>query len=114
MDSIRVKPYKNDPRSYFSYLGRASIKAIDFQGIESASLALLDIVFVSNLDDGFPAELHFRLETPFKEIKGFVEKLNQAIASPRAHPNRDDLFNKAVTGSTPREDCEELLKKFMK
>jgi hypothetical protein len=91
MDSIRVKPYKNDPRSYFSYLGRASI-----------------------LDDGLPAELLLRLETPFKEIQGFVEKLNQAIASPRAHPNRDDLFNKAVTDSTPREDCEELLKKFMK
>ncbi len=42
MESIKVKQYKNDPRSFFTYLGLARAKEIAFQHTESADDEKMD------------------------------------------------------------------------
>ena len=56
MESIKVKQYKNDSKSFFTYLGSARAKEIAFQHTENPDLKLLDIVFETVLDDHRPAE----------------------------------------------------------
>ena len=112
MDTIKVKQYKNDPRSFFTYLGSARAKEIAFQHTESPDLKLLDIVFEIALDDHRPAEFLIRLETPMTEVRTLLNKLVQAIEHPMPHPWNEDKFDRAVTGKTVRERNEELLRKF--
>ena len=110
MDSIKVKPYKNDPSSFFTYLGEARAKEIALQHTDSRGSALLDIVFEVDLGDHRPAELLIRLETPLAEVRALLDKLGQAIQHPKPHPWDEDKFDKAVTGRTVREQNEEMLR----
>jgi hypothetical protein len=112
MDSIKVGQYKNDPRSFFTYLGSARAKEIAFQPTESPDLKLLDIVFEIVLDDQRPAEFLIRLETPMSEMRTLLNKLGQALKHPKQHPWDEDKFDRAVTGRTIRERNEELLRGF--
>jgi len=112
MESIKVKQYKNDPRSFFTYLDSARAKEIAFQHTESPELKLLDIVFEIVLDDSRPAEFLIRLETPMSEVQNLLNKLVQAIEHPMPHPWDEDKFDRAVTGKTIRERNEELLRKY--
>lgn len=112
MNTIKTKEYKNDPRSFFTYLGSARAKEIAFQHTESPDLKLPDIVFEIVLDDHRPAEFLIRLETPMTEVRNLLTKLVQAIEHPRPHPWDEDKFHKAVTGKTIRESNEEFLKGF--
>jgi hypothetical protein len=110
MESIKVKQYKNDPKSFFTYLGSARVKEIAFQNTESPDLKLLDIVFETDLEDHHPAEFLIRLETPMAEVRSLLKKLIQAIKYPVPHPWDEDKFDKAVTGKTVRERNEERIK----
>jgi hypothetical protein len=112
VESIKVKQYKKDPKSFFTYLGSARAKEIAFQHTESRDLKLLDIVFEVALDDQSPAEFLIRLETPMAEVGNLLNKLVQAIEHPMPHPWDEDKFDRAVTGKTVRERNEELLRKF--
>jgi len=114
MESIKVKLYKDDPSSLYSYLGQAGIKAVTFQHTEDPNLKLLDIAFEMRLDSKLPAEFLIRLETPMNEIKALIKKLMEAIKNPKPHPYDEDLFDRAVTGKTLRERNEELVKKYLK
>lgn len=114
MAAIEVKKYKNDPKSFYSYLWQAKVKEISFQHTGPSNLKLLDIVFESTGDDSIPAELLIRLETPMSEINAFLNKLIEAIDHPKPHPWDEDLFDKAVTGKTVRELNEELMNKYVK
>jgi hypothetical protein len=114
MDSIKVEQYKNDPNSFFIYLGAARAKEIAFQHTESPDLKLLDIVFEVFLDDHRPAELLIRLETPMTEVKTLLNRLVQAIDHPKPHPWIEDKFYRAVTGKTFLDQRnEELLGRSM-
>ena len=109
MESIKVKQYKKDPRSFFTYLGSARAKEIAFQHTDNPDLKLLDIVFETVLDDHRPAEFLIRLETPMTEVQTLLDKLVQAIEHPMPHPWDEDKFDKAVTGKTVREENELLI-----
>jgi hypothetical protein len=109
VESINVKQYKNDPRSFFTYLGSARAKEIAFQHTESPDIKLLDIVFEVTLDDHCPAEFLIRLETPVTEVQTLLHKLVQAIEHPMPHPWDEDKFYRAVTGKTVREENELLI-----
>jgi len=108
MKSVNVREYKTDSNSHFVYLGQAKAKAIEFQHTEDRNIRLLDIVFEVPLENQEPCEFLIRLETYSEEIRMFQDKLNYAIEHPVPHPSDDDLFHKAVTGSTPREKLNEL------
>jgi hypothetical protein len=112
MESIKVRQYKNDPRSFFTYLGSARGKEIAFQHTENPDVKLLDIVFEVALDDHRPAEFLIRLETPMTEVRDLLNRLIQAIEHPMPHPWDEDKFDRAVTGKTIRERNEELLRRF--
>jgi hypothetical protein len=112
MDAIKVKQYKNDPRSFFTYLGPARAKEITFQHTENPDFKLLDIVFEIVLDDQLPAEFLIRLETSMTEVRTIINKLVQAIDHPMPHPWYEDKFDRALTGMTNRERNEDLLKKY--
>lgn len=112
MEPIKVRPYKNDPRSFFTYLGAARVKEVAFQHTESPELKLLDIIFEIPLDDHNASEFLVRLETPMPEVQALLNKLVQAVEHPMPHPWDEDKFYKAVTGETVREQNEVLLKKF--
>ncbi len=110
MDSIKVKQNKTDPRSLYTYLGRASVKTVTFQHTERETNKLLDIVFEVVLDDERHCEFLIRLETPMGSIRSFIDKLRDAVKHPKPHHWDGDLFHKAVTGKTPREQMEELVR----
>ena len=74
---------------------------------------LLDIVFEVPLEDQEPSEFLVRLETSSEEIDTFRDMLDYAAEHPVPHPWLNDMFHKAVTGSTPQELQDELLKKYM-
>lgn len=112
MESIKVKQYKNDPKSFFTYLGSARAKEIAFQHTENPDLKLLDIIFETALEDHHSAEFLIRLETSMTEVRSLLKKLTQAIERPMPHPWDEDKFDKAVTGKSTRECNEELLKKL--
>ena len=112
MKTINVGQNKKDGRSRFVYLGAAKVKAIEVQHTE-INQRLLDIIFEIPLEDQKPCEFLVRLETAPEEIVTFHDKLNYAIENPVPHPWLNDMFIKAVTGSTPQELQDELLKKYM-
>lgn len=112
MESIKVKQYKNDPRSFFTCLGAARAKEIAFQHTES-DFKLLDIIFEVVLDGQRHTESLIRLETPMTEVRSLLNKLVSAIEHPMPHPWDADKFDRAVTGKTVRERNEELLKDFI-
>ena len=112
MESIKVKQYKNGPRSFFTYFGAARAKEIAFQHTES-DFKLLDIIFEVVLDGQHHAEFLIRFETPMTEVRGLLNKLVRAIEHPMPHPWDTDKFDRAVTGKTVRKRNEEVLKNFI-
>ena len=111
MKAINVGYNKKDGRSRFVYLGAAKVNIIEVQHTE-INQQLLDIVFEVPLEDQEPCEFLIRLETTSEEIVTFHDKLQYAIEHPVPHPWLNDIFQKAVTGSTPKELQDELLKKY--
>jgi len=110
MDSIKVKQNKSVPGSLYTYLGPASVKTVTFQHTGKATNKLLDIVFEVILDDERHSEFLIRLETPMSSIRSFIDKLRDAVKHPMPHPWDGDLLHKAVTGKTPRQQMEELIR----
>ena len=75
-------------------------------------MKLSEFKFEVPLEDQKPCEFLVRLETAPEEILTFHDKLEYAIEHPVPHPWLNDVFHKAVTGSTPQELQNELLKKY--
>lgn len=113
MEAITTEPYKNDLKSFFTYLGKARIKAVTFQHTEERDQKLLDIVFEIPLKDGHLSEFLVRLETKMTEVNNLIYKLTEAVKNPKPHPWNEDLFQKAVTGTTNKEVNEELMRKYL-
>ena len=112
MEEIKVGHYKNNDKSRYVYLGEAKVKGIEMQPTENRMIGILDIIFKIPLEFREPCEFLFRLETKIDYIHQFLEKLSFAFQNPKRHPNPDDLFQKAVAGSTPRETGEKLIKEI--
>ena len=113
MESINVRCYKNDEMSNYVYLGAARVKAVEIQPTERREYGLLDLVFEVPLEGREPAEFLIRLETFSAQVVELRDKIHFAINHPRPHPWSDDLFSKAVTGMTPREQHETILREFL-
>jgi len=111
MKAINIGHNKEDGRSRFVYLGAAKVKAIEIQNTDKNE-RLLDIVFEVPLEDQEPCEFLIRLETATEEIVTFHDKLQYAIEHPVPHPCLNDMFHKAVSGTTPKKLHNELLKKY--
>ena len=105
MKAIDVGHYKADNRSRFVYLGAARVKAVELQHTERGE-RLLDIVFEVPLEDQEPCEFLIRLETSAREVAALHDELQYAIQHPLPHPWENDLFSKAVSGMTPRQQLE--------
>jgi hypothetical protein len=98
MKSIAVNHYKSDPRSYYTYLGKAKVDKIVYQGTEDPGLMLLDVVFKTTLDDSQTAKFLIRLETPNEDVRDLIVGLAKKYNDPELHPCMDDSFHEAVTG----------------
>ena len=66
-----------------------------------------------DLDNGCRAEFLIRLETTMEAIQSLSTKITEAMECPKPHPWDEDLFHKAVTGKTMREQTEELLRDYL-
>ena len=103
MKSIQAKPFKNDDRSLYIYLGAAEVKDVSLQHTEHPDANLLDIEFETTLDEGRHAKFLIRLETTMSAIRDLQIKIAEAIDQPKPHPWDEDPFDKAVTGKTWKE-----------
>ena len=112
MKVLNVGHYKNDDRSRFVYLGAAKAKAVHLQPTEQPGLKLLDVVFEVPIEGENPCEFMLRLETSIEEIDRLIDYLIHATENPRPHPYMHDLFQKAVTGRTPFEEHQSLIRRL--
>ena len=113
MNTLEPKPFKNDGRSFYTYLGPVTVKDVSLQHTERSTANLLDIVFEVALGDRCRAEFLIRLETTMEAIQSLSTKITEAIKNPKPHPWDEDPFDKAVTGKTVRGRNEESLRDYL-
>lgn len=111
MKSIQAKPFKNDDRSLYIYLGSAKAKDVSLQHTEHPDANILDITFETALDEERNAKFLIRLETTMSAIRELKMKIAESIDQPKPHPWDEDPFDKAVTGKTGKERIEESILK---